>query len=101
MAKSILTEGNIRRCYICGANGYNDPLEKHHIFGASNRKHSEDDGLYVWLCGDRCHRNGPRSAHRCKETSDRLKREGQRAWEATYGTREEFMARYGRNYLDT
>lgn len=96
--KSIMQEDR-SYCFLCGRNGYWDPLEEHHALGGPNRKHSEQDGLKVYLCGDRCHRNGKKSAHRCKETADYIHAEAQKAWEARYGTREEFRSRYGKNYL--
>ena len=35
-------------CFICGCHGY---TEKHHIFGGvANRRLSEADGLWVYLC---------------------------------------------------
>ena len=45
--------GELRECFLCGRNGRGDRLERHHIFGAANRKLSEKYGLTVWLCGDR------------------------------------------------
>ena len=49
---------NDKRCFLCGRNDTGDPLERHHIFGGANRKKSEKYGLVVYLCGNRCHRNG-------------------------------------------
>lgn len=97
--KSILQKDNTY-CYYCGRNGNGDPLEKHHIFGAANRKKSEQDGLFVWLCGDRCHRNGERAVHRDKFTMRLFHEIGQKAWEEHYGTRKDFMKRYHKNYLE-
>ena len=53
-----------RECWLCGKNGCHDPLDKHHIFGGANRKKSEHYGLYVYLCHNSCHLNGPDAAHR-------------------------------------
>lgn len=86
-------------CYLCGRNGYCDTLESHHIFPSSNRKYSEQYGLKVWLCGERCHRNGKQSVHRNSDVALRLKQDGQRKFEETH-TREEFIQIFGRNYLD-
>ena len=86
-------------CYLCGRNGNGDPLEEHHVFGGPNRKYSEKDGMKVRLCGDRCHRNGPDAVHHNHDTDIRLKQTAQRIWENTYGTREDFMRWYGKNYL--
>lgn len=97
--KSIMQD-DMDQCYLRGRNGVSDPLETHHVFGGPNRRLSDRDGLLVRLCGDRCHRNGKQAVHLCKETADRLKAEGQRAWmEKTDGSMEAFRARYGKNYL--
>lgn len=99
MTKSILQD-DYTHCFICGRNGNGDPLEEHHcISGNPGRKLSEQDGLKVYICGNRCHRNGPKSVHKCRKTADALHRIAQMAWEAKYGTREQFMKRYGKNYL--
>lgn len=96
--KSIM-QNDDKVCYLCGRNGNGDPLEEHHCFGGANRKLSEKDGLKVYLCGSRCHRNGFMAVHQNKKTADALKKKAQAAWESRYGTREEFRQRYGRNYL--
>lgn len=98
MTKSIIQEDS-SKCFLCGRNGSSDPLEKHHVFpGNPNRKHSEEDGLFVFICGDRCHRNGKLSAHQSAVTAELLKVEAQKAYEDRH-TREEFVQRYGKNYL--
>lgn len=89
-----------RRCFLCGRNGTSDRLERHHIFGGCNRPLSEKYGLVVLLCGDRCHRNGPKSVHVCKETMDFLRDYGQRKAMKEQGwTKEEFMSVFGKDYL--
>lgn len=98
MIKSIIQKDRTR-CFLCGRNGWSDPLEEHHCFGGPNRRLSEEDGLKVYLCGNRCHRNGPGAAHRNARTAEFLKAEAQMAWEALYGPREAFLRRYGKNYL--
>lgn len=97
--KSIMQEDRTS-CYLCGRNGSSDRLEEHHVFGGSNRKFSEADGMKVYLCGDKCHRNGPFSAHRNKDTAAFLHRKGQTAWMQKYGSLEDFRKRYGRNYIE-
>ena len=91
-----------RKCWLCGRNGACDPLDEHHIFfGWSNRRVSERYNITVPLCHDRCHENGPKAAHNCKETADMIKRYGQRKlmlqedW-----TVEEFRMMFDKNYLD-
>lgn len=85
-----------KECYICGRS---ENLHEHHIFyGTSNRKNSERTGLKVWLCYE--HHNGsPAGVHFNKELDLYLKQTAQRVYEETTGTRVEFMAIFGRNYL--
>lgn len=98
MKKDSIVQSDTTVCFLCGRNGGGDPLEKHHCFGASNRKHSDEDGLVVYLCGNRCHRNGKLSAHQSAVTAELLKVEAQKAYEDRH-TREEFMRRYGKSWL--
>lgn len=43
-------------CALCGEPGTSlDPLDKHHIFGGSNRRNSEKYGLVVPLHHKECH----------------------------------------------
>lgn len=95
--KSIVQSDN--RCFLCGRNGNGDPLETHHIFFGPNRKLSDQDGMTVLLCGERCHRNGKNSVHMNATVDKKLKEIGQAVWEAHYGPTKEFIKRYGRNYL--
>ena len=94
-----------KRCILCGRE---DGLEEHHIFQGSNRKLSEKYGIKAWLCHF-CHKgvttydgtieiwSGNRRETIC--TMDLLHILGQIAWEDNYGSREEFRAIFGRNYL--
>ena len=91
------------KCYLCGGRiprGYFDGLEEHHVFfGTSNRERSEERGLKVWLCGETCHRNGKKAVHKNRETDLLIKRHAQEVYEATYGSREDFIKEFGRSYL--
>ena len=99
MSKSILQD-NINQCYICGRNGYSDRLECHHIFGAANRNNSDKYGLIVYLCGDRCHRNGKQSVHKNAEISRILKAKAQQTAMEHYGWSEDiFRNIFGKSYL--
>lgn len=90
-----------RECFLCGANGTCDPLDKHHIFGGANRKLSDKYGLTVYLCHFKCHENGKKAVHRCRETADKLHRYGQKKFMREQGaTVEEFRLIFGKNYLD-
>lgn len=84
-----------KECYICCTT---KNLECHHIFhGTANRKLAEKYGLKVWLCND--HHTGSRGVHRSNELDEHIKRIGQKAFERTHGTREDFMRIFGKNYL--
>lgn len=81
------------KCNICGRI-FN--LERHHcIFGTANRSKAEEDGLWVWLCHD-CHMEIHNGNNWAKEL---LQKEAQESWESEYGSREDFIKRYGRSYL--
>lgn len=87
-------------CFLCGRNGHSDPLERHHVFGGYNRKWSEKYGLTVYLCGDACHRNGKKSAHRNAETAKHLHEIAQRKAMEHYGWSEyDFRLIFGKSYL--
>lgn len=102
--KSIIQMGD-DRCFNCRA-AYG--TQWHHIFGKNpQRKYSEQDGLKVRMCPE-CHCK----IHNDPEESGCLQRKyhelGQRKWESYYGPkleeegkvpRQEFIKRYGRNYL--
>lgn len=95
------TGGNVKHCFLCGKNGAVDRLERHHIFGGPNRQLSEKYGLVVYLCGESCHRNGKKSAHRNKDTMRMLHKYGQlKAMGENNMTAEQFRDIFGRNYLE-
>lgn len=91
---------NEKRCFLCGRNDPGDPLERHHIFGGANRKKSEKYGLVVYLCGNRCHRNGRSAVHKNGDQMRRLRRYGQlKAMEEQGWTEENFRREFGKSYL--
>lgn len=91
MAKSIMqTE---EESYFSGRTGW---LEKHHIFGGSNRKWSEKYGLWVWLTHEE-HNEPPRGVHFNKGVRRALQREAQRAFEQKYPDLD-FRAIFGKDY---
>ena len=100
---------NERRCFLCGRNGAQDPLERHHIFGGAYRGKSEKYGDFirkfymypvVWLCGDRCHRNGKSAVHRNGDQMRRLRRYGQLTIMREQGwTVDDFRREFGKSYL--
>lgn len=90
----------MRRCWLCGADGRTDPLDRHHIFGGSRRKKSEKLGLVVDLCHFSCHEFGPNAAHNNATTMQSLHEYGQRkAMEENGWTTDDFIREFGRNYL--
>lgn len=100
--KSILQEKN-GVCFLCalleGDIRQQYGLHKHHVFfGTANRKLSEEDGLYVYLCM-RHHETGPDAVHTDKGTRVMLQIYAQEVYEKTH-TREEFIKRYGKNYVE-
>lgn len=93
--KSILQDE--KKCYITGST---IGLHEHHIFGGPNRSLSEKYGLKVWLSWDYHIADSPnRTPHNDPEIDLWLKRIAQRKFEETH-SRQEFMLRFGRNYLD-
>lgn len=80
-----------RECYLCGRV---DSLHVHHcLHGLANRKLADKDGLTVFLCPE-CHMNLHQRGWHDRE----LKLLAENAWIEHYGTREEFMKRYGKSY---
>lgn len=90
----------MRECWLCGRNGAADPLDKHHIFGGSNRKKSDRLGLTVYLCHNRCHIFGKEAVHQNKDTMLALHQYGQqKAMEENGWDTDHFIAEFGKNYL--
>lgn len=75
---SILTD-NKEYCFFCGASA---ECEHHLIFGSSNRKLADDDGLKVPAC-NRCHNMGDvkNRIHDNPMAEKMSKMIGQLAWE--------------------
>lgn len=92
MGKSIMQSD--KASYLSGRTGC---LEKHHIFGGSNRKWSEKYGLWVWLTHEE-HNEPPHGVHHCREAMDYLHGKGQEAFERCYPNLD-FKKIFGRNYL--
>lgn len=91
---SVFTD-NMDSCIFTGS--YD--VERHHIFGGSNRKLSEKYGFVVPLRYD-LHPNGARVNPKYGQAVDtKLKRMAQEYFEANYGSREDFRQLFGRSYL--
>lgn len=82
-----------KECYVCKTT---QGLHNHHIFGASNRKHSERFGLTVFLCPMH-HNMSDYGVHFNKELDTHLKQLAQLKFEETYN--KSFLEVFGRNYL--
>lgn len=94
MDKSLIQEG--KYCYVCGRES---ALHKHHIFyGTANRRLSEEDGAYCYLCAMH-HNGGNWGVHFNKPLDIKLKKRCQQAWEEHNGNREDFINRYGKSWL--
>ena len=93
MGQSIMQNGE-PRCFLCGRTV---GLERHHILGGANRKWSEKYGLWVYLCGESCHR-GTDGAQYNRDLNQRLKRLAQIAFEARH-SHEMWMNVFGKSYL--
>lgn len=92
--KSILS--NDKKCLICGST---IGLHRHHIFyGTANRKKSEEDGCWCYLCGVH-HNMSSKGVHFNKKNDLKVKRLCQERWEELNGSREEFRKRFGQSYL--
>lgn len=73
---------------------------KHHIFGGANRKLSEQDGLFIYLTPE-LHNMSNKGIHFNKTFMDYAHSVGQLSWMRYYKkSKEEFIKRYGKNYLD-
>ena len=91
---SVFTE-DLDHCIFTGS----PYVERHHIFGGSNRKLSTKYGFVVPLRYD-LHPNGARADRRyAKDIDTHLKKMAQEYFEANHGTREDFIKVFGRNYL--
>ena len=94
MSESIMQSK--KECLICGSPN----VEIHHIlFGNPKRKLADEDGLWVWLCPE--HHRGTHGVHG-KDGHDldtALKISAQTIYEQTH-SRDEWLKRYRRNYLD-
>ena len=95
---SIMPGNRTDRCYLCHMES--TVLHLHHIFfGVKNRSRSDRFGCWVYLCPE-CH-EGRYGVHGMDghEVDMELKTKCQREWEARFGTREDFIREFGKNYI--
>lgn len=96
MVKSILT-ADLEHCYVTGSS----TVAIHHVFpGTGRRKLCEKYGFIVPL-EPTLHNMSNISVHSNpnKGLDLQLKQECQRYFESHYGSREEFIAAFGKSYL--
>lgn len=85
-----------KKCYVCGQKL---GLHTHEVFFGKNRQNSIKDGCCVYLCG--MHHNLSKEGVHLNHSLDlKLKKEMEKKWLETYDeTIENFIERYGRNYI--
>lgn len=81
-------------CFFTGTNR----VERHHIFGGSNRARSEKYGFVIPLAPN-LHPNGANAGPDAKLIDIRLKQMAQEYYETHYGSRQQFIKEFGRSYL--
>ena len=92
MRKSIIFQEDNRKCYLCG--DWNATDRHHCLHGTASRRKADEDGLTVMLCHT-CHMR----LHDQGEGDRLLQQAAQLVWEDVYGSREDFIKRYGKSYL--
>lgn len=92
---SVFTD-DMNHCFFTGS----PYVERHHIFGASNRKRSENYGFVIPL-SPKLHPNGAGATwgNDIADLDLRLKRMAQTYYEAHIGTREGFREEFGKSWL--
>ena len=94
MTKSIIQDTK-ETCFFCGAR----TTIRHHVFGGSGKRLlAEKDGCWLYLCAEH-HTGSNYSVHLCRERDLYLKRIAQKKWESIYGSRQDFIKRYGKSWL--
>lgn len=90
---SVFTD-DLDHCMFTGS----APVERHHIFGASNKKRSEKYGFIAPLRPD-LHPNGVFAGAEAKSVDMKLKTMAQEYYETHIGTREQFRKEFGKSWL--
>lgn len=90
--KNSIVQDDTSKCYLCGRSGY---LHEHHVMnGKGWRKLADEDRLVLYLC-PACHEY----IHSNAEIRKELKSLAQLRYLESH-TYEDWMKRYGKNYLD-
>ena len=94
---SILQD-DLSECYLCGRR--DRKLDRHEIFSGPYRQKSKEDGLWVMLCHIPCH-EGKNGAQYNRKLRNLLSNYAQEMAMLEYGwTMDEWLARYGKNWLE-
>lgn len=99
---SIITN-DLKHCIECKEKGImRERVELHEVFfGARNRNKSIEDGLVIPLCTKEHHHGNLIGIHKDKELNYKYKKIAEERWLKYYNkTIDDFIKRYGRNYLD-
>ena len=92
MSKSLIQEK--KECFFCGS----PYVEKHHIYaGYANRKLSEENGCWCWLCVR--HHTTSEGVHRNRKMDLVLKKLCQQEFEKRIGDRDVFRHTFGKSFL--
>ena len=87
---------NKKQCYVCETTLN---MHTHEVFFGKNRQKSIEDGCCVYLCGKH-HNQSNAGIHFNHELDLKVKKEMQLKWQQVYNkTTDDFIKRYGRNYL--
>ena len=87
---------NEKKCYVCGTT---QNIHIHEVMFGRNRNNSIKDGCCVYLCGYH-HNQSNEGVHFNHKLDMELKQKMEKRWLEYYDkTIEDFIKRYGRNYL--
>jgi len=96
MNRFSLIQKDDKCCLVCGM-PFN--IHTHEVYYGKNREKSIEDGCCVYLCGAH-HNMSNKGIHFDHELDLKVKKEMEVAWLMYYNkTIEDFIKRYGRNYL--
>ena len=99
---SIITD-DLKHCIECKEKYIlRENVELHEVFfGARNREKSIEDGLVIPLCKKEHHRGNLIGIHKDRKLNYKYKKIAEKRWLEHYDkTTEDFIKRYGKNYLD-
>lgn len=85
---------DLKHCYITGS----PDVHLHHIFGASNKAHSEEYGFIVPL-HPMLHNMSNRGVHFNRDLDLDFKRMAQRYFEEHHGSRTDFIKIFGKSWI--